>query len=82
MQTTLAWFGDQDPKAGSGVEKGRCLAHLIRLEKTLLILDGMEPLQYPPGELHGFDGLLKDQGLKTLLKELAAVCRRCPRLQV
>jgi tetratricopeptide (TPR) repeat protein len=72
MQTTLAWFGDRDPKAGSGVEKGRRLAHLIRQEKTLLILDGMEPLQYPPGELHGFDGLLKDQGLKTLLKELAA----------
>jgi tetratricopeptide (TPR) repeat protein len=72
MQTTLAWFGDQDPKAGSGVEKGRRLAHLIRKQQTLLILDGMEPLQYPPGELHGFDGLLKDQGLKTLLKELAA----------
>ncbi len=72
MQTTLAWFGDRDPKAGSGVEKGRRLAHLIRNEKTLLILDGMEPLQYPPGELHGFDGQLKDQGLKTLLKELAA----------
>lgn len=72
MQTTLAWFGDQDPTTGSGVEKGRRLAHLIRKEKTLLILDGMEPLQYPPGELHGFDGLLKDQGLKTLLKELAA----------
>ncbi|MGD2087812.1 MAG: TIR domain-containing protein [Candidatus Aminicenantes bacterium] len=72
MQTTLAWFGDQDPTAGSGVEKGRRLAHLIRKAQTLLILDGMEPLQYPPGELHGFDGLLKDQGLKTLLKELAA----------
>jgi tetratricopeptide (TPR) repeat protein len=72
MQTTLAWFGDQDPTAGSGVEKGRRLAQLIRKQQTLLILDGMEPLQYPPGELHGFDGLLKDQGLKTLLKELAA----------
>ncbi len=23
MQTTLAWFGDLDPTAGSGVEKGR-----------------------------------------------------------
>lgn len=72
VQTTLARFGDQDPKAGSGVDKGRRLAHLIRRQKTLLILDGMEPLQYPPGELHGFDGLLKDQGLTTLLKELAA----------
>jgi tetratricopeptide (TPR) repeat protein len=72
LQTTLARFGDQDPTAGSGVEKGRRLAQLIRREKTLLILDGLEPLQYPPGELHGFDGRIKDPGLTTLLKELAA----------
>nr|NIM11592.1 hypothetical protein [Candidatus Aminicenantes bacterium]NIM84766.1 hypothetical protein [Candidatus Aminicenantes bacterium]NIN17601.1 hypothetical protein [Candidatus Aminicenantes bacterium]NIN41479.1 hypothetical protein [Candidatus Aminicenantes bacterium]NIN84253.1 hypothetical protein [Candidatus Aminicenantes bacterium] len=56
---------------GSAVEKGRRLARLVREQRTLLILDGMEPLQYPPGEVHGFDGKLKDQGLKTLLKELA-----------
>jgi tetratricopeptide (TPR) repeat protein len=72
MQETLSWFGDRDPTEGSAVQKGRRLAGLIREEKTLLILDGMEPLQYPPNQGHGLDGQLKDQGLKILLKELAA----------
>ena len=72
FQETLAWFDDPDPKAGSSVDKGRRLVELIRKEKTLLILDGIEPLQYPPGEISGFDGRLKDAGLKVLLKELAA----------
>ncbi|MCP5106949.1 MAG: toll/interleukin-1 receptor domain-containing protein, partial [bacterium] len=71
MQETLRWFGDPDPAAGSAVEKGRRLAKRVRQDNTLLILDGMEPLQYPPGKGHGMDGQLKDNGLKTLLKELA-----------
>lgn len=69
---TLAWFGDPDPGAGSPVDKGRRLAGLIRQQPVLFILDGLEPLQYPPHELNGFDGLLKDQGLKILLRELAS----------
>jgi len=72
FQETLAWFDDPDPKAGSAFDKGRRLVELIRKEKTLLILDGIEPLQYPPGEISGFAGRLKDAGLKVLLKELAA----------
>ncbi|MCJ8270510.1 MAG: hypothetical protein MJK04_14030, partial [Psychrosphaera sp.] len=36
--------------------------------KTLLILDGLEPMQYPPGDLQG---RLKDQSLTALLKNLA-----------
>jgi len=68
---TLLWFGDQDPQAGSAVDKGRRLARLLRQHKFLLILDGLEPLQYPPGEVQGLDGKLKDQGLAALLKELA-----------
>ncbi|NIM16787.1 MAG: TIR domain-containing protein, partial [Candidatus Aminicenantes bacterium] len=71
MQEILKWFGDPEPGEGSAVEKGRRLANLVRQERTLLILDGLEPLQYPPGEVHGFDGRLKDQGLITFLKELA-----------
>jgi tetratricopeptide (TPR) repeat protein len=71
MQTTLAWFGDPYPTEGSAFDKGRRLASLIQKERTLLILDGLEALQYPPGELDGFEGILKDQGLKALLKELA-----------
>ena len=72
FQETLAWFNDPDPKAGSAVDKARRLVELIRQEKTLFILDGIEPLQYPPGEISGFAGRLKDPGLKVLLKELAA----------
>jgi tetratricopeptide (TPR) repeat protein len=74
FQETLAWFGDPHPEAGSNVEKGRRLARLVRKQKTLLILDGLEPLQYPPGEVHGFDGELKDKGMSAFLKELAASC--------
>ncbi len=68
MDETLGWFGDPDPSLGSPWDKGKRLANLVRETKTLLILDGMEPLQYPPGEMQG---RLKDQSLQALLKELA-----------
>ncbi len=74
LQETLEWFGDPHPEAGSNVEKGRRLARLVRNQKTLLILDGLEPLQYPPGEVEGFEGKLKDPGMAAFLKELAASC--------
>jgi len=45
----LRFFGDPDPKAGSLHDRGARLASLIRKERTLLVLDGIEPLQYPPG---------------------------------
>lgn len=44
------------------------LAEFIRKQHTLLILDGLEPLQNPPGE---GQGQIKDPALKTLLRELA-----------
>ncbi|MBW8040273.1 MAG: hypothetical protein FVQ85_09770 [Planctomycetes bacterium] len=65
----LKWFGDADPAAGSPWDKGVRLAELVRGQRTLLILDGLEPLQYPPGAM---EGRLKDQGLQGLLKELAS----------
>jgi tetratricopeptide (TPR) repeat protein len=67
----LNFFGDPDPKAGSPYDRGARLAHLIRKERTLLILDGVEPLQYPPGRPE-IAGRLKDPGLTALLKGLAA----------
>ena len=70
LQETLKWFGDPQPEEGTPVDKGRRLARLVGKQKTLLILDGMEPLQYPPGEVHGFDGKLKDQGMRAFLREL------------
>ncbi len=67
----LRFFGDSDPQAGSPYDRGSRLAYLIRKERTLLILDGVEPLQYPPGRVE-IEGRLKDPGLTALLKGLAA----------
>ena len=64
----LEWFGDPDPTAGSPWDKGERLAELIKQQRTLLILDGLEPLQTPPPVE---TGTLKDPALKTLLRELA-----------
>src|SRR6185436_13018511 len=41
----LRFFGDPDPKAGSLHDRGARLAGLIRKERSLLVLDGIEPLQ-------------------------------------
>ncbi len=68
VDTALREFGDDEPGAGTAWEKGERLARLVRAQKTLLILDGLEPLQHPSGELAG---RLKDQSLQALLKELA-----------
>jgi len=43
----------------------------LRRQRCLLILDGTEPLQYPPGTPGGLGGKLKDLALAALLKELA-----------
>jgi tetratricopeptide (TPR) repeat protein len=67
----LRFFGDSDPKAGSLHDRGARLASLIRKERTLLVLDGIETLQYPPGRPESEDRL-KDPGLSALLKSLAA----------
>lgn len=64
----LSWFGDPDPVRGSPWDKGARLADLIRKKKTLLILDGLEPLQSP----YEYErGKIKDPGMATLLSELA-----------
>ncbi len=68
LNDALNWFGYKGKTLKSQHEKGRTLAELVAKRKTLLILDGLEPLQYPPGEMHGF---LKDQAMQALLKGLA-----------
>lgn len=52
-------------------ERGRELARHLRRQRCLLLLDGTEPLQYPPGTPSGLGGKLKDPALAALLKELA-----------
>jgi len=83
IASALEWFGDPDPTRGSPWDKGERLAELVRKQRTLLILDGLEPLQYPPGEL---GGRLKDAGLQSLLRELArhnhGLCIITTRLEV
>ncbi len=72
LTEALTFFGDA-AMAGSAqgaFEKGRRLAQLVGERRALLILDGLEPLQYAPTS--PTPGELKDQGLSALLKGLAA----------
>lgn len=64
----LAWFGVQCEPTLSPWDKGKILADAIARERTLLILDGIEPLQYPPGPM---GGQLREPGVQSLLKQLA-----------
>jgi len=64
----LEWFGVQCEPTLSPWDKGRLLADAVARERTLLILDGIEPLQYPPGPM---GGQLRAPGLQSLLKHLA-----------
>ncbi len=74
LKEALIFFGNDEDKVfaasnAGAFEKGQRLASLVRQSRRLLILDGVEPLQYSlasptPGEF-------KDQGLAALLKELA-----------
>ncbi len=64
----LRWFGDPNPNQGDFADKAKRLSALIKRQKTLLILDGLEPLQAPPGPE---EGRLKDQSLRILLRDLA-----------
>jgi tetratricopeptide (TPR) repeat protein len=68
IATALAWFGDPDPTKGSPWDKGERLAELVKQRRTLLALDGLEPLQNPPPVE---TGRIKDPGLCCLLRELA-----------
>ena len=69
IDTALDWFGDPDPRVGTAWQKGERLADLVARRRTLLILDGLEPLQYPPGSQ---EGRLRDPSIQALLRELAA----------
>jgi len=61
------WLGEEMPKGSR--DRGLRLAELLRERKTLLYLDGVEPLQHPPGS--GQEGRLRDPGLQAFLKSWA-----------
>lgn len=69
IKEALIFFGDRDmaESPASAWDKGARLAQLIADQPTLLVLDGLEPLQYPPGPMAG---KLKDPIIETLLKGL------------
>ncbi|MCH8243574.1 MAG: toll/interleukin-1 receptor domain-containing protein, partial [Planctomycetes bacterium] len=70
IDMALRWFGDAEfaNTTRSGWDKGQRLAEHVQEEKTLLLLDGLEPLQ------SGFEhdrGQVKDPALRVLIEELA-----------
>src|ERR1700760_3305243 len=69
LDSALIWFGDPDPRIGTAWEKGERMAKLVAQRRTLLVLDGLEPLQNPPGPQ---EGRLREPSLQALLRQLAA----------
>ncbi len=64
----LDWLGYEGEVITSPWRKGEVLAGLVRAAPTLLVLDGLEPLQHPPG---GQTGRIKDPAVQALVRELA-----------
>ncbi|MGI9018856.1 MAG: SEFIR domain-containing protein, partial [Euzebya sp.] len=71
VKAALEFFGDSEMagSAASPWDKGARLAHLVAQRKTLLVLDGLEPLQYPPSA--PLPGELREPAVAALLKGLA-----------
>jgi tetratricopeptide (TPR) repeat protein len=67
VDAALRWFGDPDPARGLPWDRGERLAGLVRKQRTILVLDGVEPLQWGPGPQ---EGKLKDPALQALVAEL------------
>ena len=74
LKEALTFFGDAEMANSpqGAFDKGRRLAQLVGQRRALLILDGVEPLQYAPTSTAHAPGQLQDQGLAELLKGLAA----------
>ncbi|HEX9730602.1 MAG TPA: ATP-binding protein [Thermoanaerobaculia bacterium] len=53
VEFALGWLGYDGEPIKSAWEKGVELARLVRGARTLLVLDGLEPLQHPPGSQEG-----------------------------
>lgn len=76
FKEALIFFGDAADKEfaaslAGAFEKGQRLARIVSAKRTLLILDGLEPLQYAPTATAFKAGELKDQGIAKLLKDVA-----------
>ena len=69
LTAALEHFRDPDPGNGHDEDRAARLARLIGERRGVLVLDGLEPLQYPPGPMRG---ALKDRAMAALLHGLAA----------
>ncbi|MEO5350225.1 MAG: toll/interleukin-1 receptor domain-containing protein [Magnetococcus sp. YQC-3] len=69
FQEAFRFFGENADDHPNPRAKGRRLAELVGEKRGLLLLDGLEPLQYPPGEAHL--GGLRDAGMAVFLLALA-----------
>lgn len=67
MNEALKWFGDPNPTEGDPWSKGERLAHMVQSQRTLLLLDGLEPLQ---SDVDAEPGAIKDPALSMLVKNL------------
>jgi len=75
LKEGISFFGNWEDKEfaasnAGAYEKGQRLARLVGQRRALLILDGLEPLQYAPTS--PIPGELKDSGIAALLRGLAA----------
>ncbi len=69
LSAALGWFAVEHDPALSPWDKGKRLADAVAASRTLLVLDGVEPLQYPPGPM---TGQLRAPGLKAMLAQLVS----------
>ena len=70
VNTALGWLGDDSPPSLNLWARGLRLASLIKRERFLLVLDGLEPLQYPLSAPH-VGGRITDDSIRALIEELA-----------
>ncbi len=68
LEEALVWVGDPDPREGSHWQKTARLVRFFQEHKSVLVLDGLEPLQHPTGTK---DGQLIDTAMRSLIKNLA-----------
>lgn len=71
LYDSLKLLGDPDPTKGSAWIRAKRLATYASREPTILVLDGVEPLQYGIGR-DDLEGRFKDPGIRELLANLAS----------
>ena len=71
IDQALRFFGERNPEELKSPDaRGERLAQLVGSSRNLLVLDGLEPMQYPPTTT--MHGRLKDPALQTLIYGLLA----------